>query len=81
VAVYKEPDDAEEDEGDDESVAEETGWFSDVAAKRISDMESSGIAADDGGCANWICEELSTDGSGLHRVHSLTGERFEKRII
>jgi hypothetical protein len=35
---------------------------SDTSAKRISDMELSGIAA------NWICDELSTDGLGLHRV-------------
>jgi hypothetical protein len=28
VAVYKEPEDVEdEDEGDDESVTEKTGWF------------------------------------------------------
>ena len=33
----------------DEPVAEEISWFSDVAAKRMSDMESSGAATDDGG--------------------------------
>ena len=78
MAVYKDPEDAEEEEGEDESVAEEIGWFSDVAAKRMSDMESSGTAAGDDGCGNCVCDDLSRDGSGLHRARSLTGECFEK---
>ena len=48
LAVCRYSEDAEE-EGEDEPVAEEISWFSDVAAKRMSDMESSGTAADDGG--------------------------------
>ena len=44
VAVYEDPEDAEE-EGENESVAE-IGWSLDVAAKWMTDMESSGTAAD-----------------------------------
>ena len=57
VAVYEDPEDTEE-EGEHESVAE-IGWSPDVAAKWMTDIESSGTAADNGGCANCICEELS----------------------
>jgi hypothetical protein len=52
--VYNDPEDKEEDEGNDESVAEEVGW----CAKHISIMESSGIAADDSGCVIRILIEL-----------------------
>lgn len=61
MAVNKDPKEAEEDESDDESIAEETSWFPNVAAKQISDTESSGTVAGDGICAIWICNKLSID--------------------
>lgn len=51
VAAYRDPEDAEEDEGEDEDT-EDSGSLVDVTAKRMSDIESSGFDASAGGRAN-----------------------------